>query len=215
MRQKPTGGYAARIQVALSQGPRPMSVRALAAELAEQYPDVRGTSYGGVRSYAEDRVQNPRIELLRAMAEVLGVRGDWLAFGEGERTEIEQAATAPELEAAAETERRFSMAEEALQRIAEGAGPAGDRFLDAGLARVNVLTTWRRLLRDMWGRERPFQVQGRAELEEALGRALVAPLEALRMDPATLSAEGLTEYVSAVAGALRTLSSTEDIHGQA
>lgn len=93
LRQKPTAGYEARIRLALNRGPRPMSVRGLQKELEKRFPDLRGTSYGGVRLYTEDNnVRNPRVELLRAFAEVLEVRADWLAFDEGEMTEAEQAA---------------------------------------------------------------------------------------------------------------------------
>ncbi len=76
-----------------------MAVRQLADELGGnksrgvtgKYPDLRGTSYGGVRQYAEGKVANPRAELLRAMADVLGVRQDWLAFNQGPMTEAEAA----------------------------------------------------------------------------------------------------------------------------
>jgi transcriptional regulator with XRE-family HTH domain len=42
--------------------------------------------------YAEGRVANPRIELLRAIAEVLEVRREWLAFDVGAMTEEEEQA---------------------------------------------------------------------------------------------------------------------------
>lgn len=80
-------GYADRLRVAMEQGPRPMGARPLAKELQRRFPGMRGTSYGGVRQYAEGKVISPRIELLRALADVLEVRADWLAFGEGEMTE--------------------------------------------------------------------------------------------------------------------------------
>lgn len=90
MRKKLTDRYEDRLSQALERGPRPMSVRALASELAERFPNIRGTSYGGVRVYAEGGVKNPRTELLRAMAQVLEVRSEWLAFGEGAMTEEAQ-----------------------------------------------------------------------------------------------------------------------------
>jgi transcriptional regulator with XRE-family HTH domain len=92
MRQKPTAGYADRLNSALSSGPNPMSVRALAREMAERYPDLRGTSYGGIRQYAEGKVRNPRMELLRAIAGVLGIRAEWLTFGPEEGGEMTQEA---------------------------------------------------------------------------------------------------------------------------
>lgn len=91
MRQKQTDGYAERLDRARSEGPNPMSVRGLHRAVEERFPDLRGTSYGGIRQYAEGNVRNPRIELLRALADVLGVRADWLAFGEGPMTEREAA----------------------------------------------------------------------------------------------------------------------------
>ncbi len=91
MRHKPTDGYADRLTKARTEGPNPMSVRGLHRAVKQSFPDLRGTSYGGIRQYAEGKVKNPRVELLRAIAEVLGVRGDWLAFGEGPRTKEEEA----------------------------------------------------------------------------------------------------------------------------
>lgn len=88
MRQKRTAGYAERLRWAMERGPKPMSARALARAL--EGSGIRGTSYGGVRQYVEGKVRNPRVELLRAFADQLGVRGDWLAFGEGEPTEAAQ-----------------------------------------------------------------------------------------------------------------------------
>ena len=72
--ESPTDGYRGRIRRALKQGPRPMSVRDLAREMGEKHPHLRGTSYGGIRQYAEGKIRNPRVELLRAIAETLGVR---------------------------------------------------------------------------------------------------------------------------------------------
>lgn len=90
--KRTTDGYKDRLSQALARGPRPMSVRGLAEVLRERYPDLRGTSYGGVRLYTEpgDRPYRPRLELLRAIADVLGVREDWLAFNDGSMTEAEE-----------------------------------------------------------------------------------------------------------------------------
>jgi hypothetical protein len=65
-----------------------MSVRQLARAVADAHPGLRGTSYGGVRQYADGQITNPRVDVLRALASTLGVRGDWLAFGEGPMTAI-------------------------------------------------------------------------------------------------------------------------------
>jgi transcriptional regulator with XRE-family HTH domain len=90
-RQKRTDGYADRIKAALEMGPRPMSVRELAKRLGEKHPQVRGVSYGGVRQYVEGKVANPRTEFLRALADVLGVRWQRIAYGEGPWTDAELA----------------------------------------------------------------------------------------------------------------------------
>lgn len=89
MRQKRTHGYAERLRRALEKGPRPMSVRTLGeVEIQrEPYRHIRGATYAGVRQYVEGKVRNPRIELLKAFAEILGVRFEWLAYGEGPMTE--------------------------------------------------------------------------------------------------------------------------------
>jgi transcriptional regulator with XRE-family HTH domain len=98
MRQKATAGYDERLRQALERGPRTMALRPLADAIRERHPDLRGSSYGGIRSYVEGRVLNPRVELLRAIAGVLGVRPEWLAFDDGEMTLEDEVAraTAPE-----------------------------------------------------------------------------------------------------------------------
>lgn len=93
---RPTDGYSERLKQALESGPKPMSVRALAAEMeAGPHKHLRGASYGGIRQYVEGRVTNPRIELLRALADVLDVRAEWLAYGNGPTTAAELEARRP------------------------------------------------------------------------------------------------------------------------
>lgn len=79
--QKLTTGYGDRLREAL--GDRSMSVRQLAGAVRERYPGLRGTSDGGVRQYVDGNVRNPRVELLRAFADVLGVRWQKIAHNEG------------------------------------------------------------------------------------------------------------------------------------
>ncbi len=84
-----TAGFSERIVRALKHGPRPMSVRQLGESLGKAYPDVRGATYAGARLYASPggrAVRNPRLEVLRAMADVLGVRPEWLAYDQGDMT---------------------------------------------------------------------------------------------------------------------------------
>jgi transcriptional regulator with XRE-family HTH domain len=92
MSEKRTDGYSDRLRQALREGPNPMSVRRLGEEvLPARFPDLRGATYGGVRQYAAGKVKSPRIELLRAIADVLGVRSDWLAFNDGAMLQDEDA----------------------------------------------------------------------------------------------------------------------------
>lgn len=97
-RAKRTTGYDSRLREVLLSGPRPMSIRALGKELEERFPDVRGATYSSLRAYAsEGGVRHPRIDVLRAVGEILGVRWEKLAFNEGAWTEEEEAfrVTAP------------------------------------------------------------------------------------------------------------------------
>lgn len=71
---------------------------------------VRGSSYGGIRQYVAGEIQNPRPELLGAMAKVLGVREAWLMAGSGPMTEAE----------AARQEEVERIAEEGLKDVHDG-----------------------------------------------------------------------------------------------
>lgn len=46
----------------------------------------RGASYGSIRAYIEGSTRKPRLSTLKLIAEVLGVREEWLIWDEGERT---------------------------------------------------------------------------------------------------------------------------------
>jgi hypothetical protein len=97
MGKKPTDGYDERLRRALESGPRPLSARGLAGELAAEHPRLnRGKSYGGVRAYIDGRVRNPRMDLLRAIADTLRIRWQWLAYADGPMTEAEGAIAAAE-----------------------------------------------------------------------------------------------------------------------
>jgi transcriptional regulator with XRE-family HTH domain len=99
--KKLTMGFKARLGRALARSG--MSVRGLGKELEAQYSGrVRGATYGALRQYLDESsrgVKNPRIELLQAIASILDVRWEWLAYDEGAATNHEQAlaeaATAP------------------------------------------------------------------------------------------------------------------------
>lgn len=91
-KKRRTDGYGRRIREAMERGPRPIgSVRGLHRRVEDHqaYKDLRGTSYGGIRQYVAGNIARPRTELLRALADVLGVTYDWLAYGDGAMTEEE------------------------------------------------------------------------------------------------------------------------------
>ena len=196
-RKKRTDGYANRLRQALREGPRPMSVRRLADQLGgsdekgvpARYPGLRGTSYGGVRQYAEEGgVKNPRHELLRAMADVLEVRPDWLSFNEGEITE--------ELEQTRALERRLATAADAgtlNDQLAEEFHREFLGHLDQALllfpapvsriARVVFVHAWNHWLRggEPYAAVR-FGGRGQAETLAGLAAALAAPFRSSKAD---------------------------------
>src|SRR4030095_6212460 len=115
--KRSTEGYEERLRWALERGPRPMSVRGLAAVLQPAYPDLRGASYGGIRQYYGGTVASPRIELLRAIADVLQVRWEKLAYDEGSWTDSEEGvrtAAARSAEESAATDSASQTAEQAV-----------------------------------------------------------------------------------------------------
>lgn len=202
MRQKPTTGHEERIRLALERGPRPMSVRALAKEMGRRFPDLRGTSYGGIRLYTEDsKVTNPRVELLRAIAEVLEVRPDWLAFGAGAPTEEEERAR---LAAEAGEEPELDYRAEVVRHIKEGFGNGADRLFASRVTDTVVIQTWRRFVERSLG-ELLFEMKGEAHLGLFIGKALRAPFDAMQVDPVWFTDEAFEEYVLAVCTGLRHL----------
>jgi hypothetical protein len=209
-----TGGYQERLQGAMRR--RGMSVRRLHAEISGRYPGLRGASYGGVRLYVSgDKFgrapRRPREELLRAFADVLAVRFEWLAFGRGARTEAEQegtdeAVTVLRLGQAPPGEQVASTLAKALGRDPPPPGGPAPSWLPAALilwghrrARLPVLA--------MEAGEAAGEASRRAALGAAtasreIGRALVAPLQELGIPARMLSEEDLSDYVLAMAGAL-------------
>ena len=69
-----------------------MSVRKLAKEISGRYEHLRGSSYSGIRQYVEGKIDSPRVELLDAIADVLGVRPEWLGFARGPMTKRQEQA---------------------------------------------------------------------------------------------------------------------------
>jgi hypothetical protein len=94
--ERVTDGYQERLQRALREGPNPMSIRELGKALeakGKKVPDPRGFTYGGIRQYmVPNKVKNPRLRVLRAAADILKVRFEYLAFNDGAMTVPEEVA---------------------------------------------------------------------------------------------------------------------------
>lgn len=60
--------------------------RILEKRIRARWGEIRGSSYGAIEAYRKGSVRRPRLEVLRATAEILEVRSEWLIWGEGEMT---------------------------------------------------------------------------------------------------------------------------------
>jgi hypothetical protein len=218
MERDPTDGYAERLALALERGPKPMSVRGLAAAMGERFPRLRGTSYGGIRQYAEGVVRHPRVELLRAIAAVVGVRGDWLAFDEGGMTEAEELAKQqpPLTPEPGQVERTraavFAAFDEETSRLRAFGIGATERFV---LPAVTEVAEWI----GPGGLDLPIEEveneqpgHGRyVEAARMLGRAVMAPLETMRLEPEYWTQGAKATYLATMIPMLTTLAELE--HG--
>lgn len=85
---------------------------------------ARGSSYGSVWGYVNGKVSEPRPRIVQAMADVLGVRYEWLAAGDGPPT--------PEEAARVDTPQRAAVeaGERRLVRLLEAMETARDRLPD-------------------------------------------------------------------------------------
>lgn len=197
--RRPTAGFSERLGKALERGPNPKSMRGLARALQnhETYQNLRGISDGGVRHYVNGKVRNPRTELLRAMADVLGVRGDWLAFGQGAMTEAEEAVGST-LEHPLD-QWRGKVADALLEGFF---GESSDALVDRlGERALRILVRYWSLARPSRITGREFDYLGQREEEDLtvardIGAAAAAPLRAFGTDPATISAPDLDTYFS-------------------
>ena len=219
-----TDGFDQRLRKAMNHGPRPASIRRLAERLQEAYPNLRGSSYGGVRYYYEGGPEHsePRMELLRAMSDVLGVRPEWLAYGEGAMTRDEQLAQEASEEARAALEtgafrelvRQVEAAlTEEIPRLRSGLTRTRNRI--AGL--IEILTArpdFHLRHRDLVAFDRLPNKTGRvfsveADFKEAAvreaARAIKAPAEELGVDLDGLSEAHFDLYVDAQCSALAVL----------
>lgn len=223
-RQKPTSGYDQRIRAALERGPLPLSVRELARRIQAKYPLLRGSSYGGVRQYVEGSVRNPRIELLRAMADVLRVRPDWLSFDNGAMTEQQEAVRRAQEGAGDEQEPNWRSD---LMIVQDTFGETQGRLVNDPVIRMVVLGAWGRLLKE--GLYPQPQVSGiggllggygEAESSDAaptsfhdvgtyLGQALRAPFLRLQLHPDDLTDEEMLDYVTMICQGLGRLADAQ------
>jgi len=232
MQPKTTIGFRKRILRALESGPSPMTVRALGNTVRERFPDVRGASYGGVRAYVEGRVRNPRLELLHALADVLAVRFEWLAYGDGEMTPADEkqrersARRSVAAIARAEGTREWKAALSFVWDVREALipdsfpdlSPAGYRVDAAGAGAAEdapaVLAAWARAhnasVIPYWYAPDEEAARRHGISAASLGRALRAPLDVLGIDPALL-AEGraLDDYITAMTPVFLTLAARQ------
>lgn len=238
MSQKLTRGYGERLKLALGQGPNPMSVRRFAKEMRGRYRH-RGSSYGGIRQYVEGKIESPRVELLRAMADELQVRPDWLAFNDGPMTEQEERARSA-LEGVTRSERRKEEWDwrEDIKVVQEEFGDGSERLAADPLVRMVVLGTWGRLLLEgLLPRLPPDGVDGEAPLSgianvltgymiapedpserriphavgRLIGRTLRAPFGNLPLCPEDLSDSEFLDYVTLICQGIGRLA---DAHGR-
>jgi transcriptional regulator with XRE-family HTH domain len=214
MGQKQTDGYSGRISVAMREGPRPMTVRQLARVLGEhpKHKNIRGVSYGGVRQYVEGGIRNPRAELLRAIADVLGVRWQWLAHNEGFMTAAQQQERASAVLRDPEQVRHtVSAVNVAVFEQMPALRPVFVFGMDQlVLACVPEVANWIGPTGlDLPGLEdAPDEQEGHRRHVEAarlLGRALAAPLETLQLDPAGWPQAVKAQYVAGLMASLMPL----------
>jgi hypothetical protein len=211
--QKETGGWDGRLRKAMRQ--RGVSVRALYRSVENRFPTIRGGSYGGVRLYCGSKPpKQPRLDLLEAFATVLEVRHEWLAFGEGARTEAGQegaeAATAAEVlrlghhvqERAARI--RALVSKEVAKALGVGPPPSGaasPEWLPGAVvlwSRLRTVLLTRIHLSE--GEPPPFpEDQAMARLA---ARAIAAPLRALKINPSEVGDADLSTYVLGITAAL-------------
>ena len=193
-KEKQTDGYGERIRRAMELGPRPISsVRALAQRVEDSHKGLRGATYGGVRQYHAGDITNPRLELLKAIADVLAVRWQWLAYGDGAMTEAAAEARVTPLERdPEEVQRTREAVSAALFEAMPALRPRGTFGVDAiALACVPPVAEWigkngLNLVPEEEDHAR-YTMAGRL-----LGEAIAAPLRELHLD-----AEGWPEAVKA------------------
>lgn len=164
--------------------------------------DQRGTSYGAIRDYLAGRIENPRPAVLEGMADLLHVPRAWLIEGVGPMTVEAHSAREVAFEVAAilgagggDTDAR----QEILEAIAEGVG--GDIKPNHPSLFNLEQVFWRR-----WSAQEEYLPEERRldswELAVSIGRAAVAPLRALGIEPAELEQHELDFFLPSMYGPL-------------
>ena len=155
-----------------------LDVKALQARVRRK-TNARGTSYGTVWSYVNGQAPTePRREVINALAEIFSVRPQWLAFESGRRTTAEEAAA---------------------KAMADGRRPEPD-YVQAAFRKVlpdlerlpyaesALLSAWELLRGRLIDYAPPAATyKGQKLMDTALAtrlaEALMAPLDALQMNP--------------------------------
>lgn len=229
--QKQMIGFDRRLRRAMKHGPKPMSTRRLAKALQDQFPGLRGTSPSGVRFYVEGGPKDPRVELLRAMADVMGIRPEYLIWGEGPMTKGELLAETAEASARRtleqeELEKMRSQVKEALfqeiPRLDAGGhhtlnhfvGLIGlvvrrdPRYLHAKIRRV-FSAAGVPLVKDGKQVHTVRDIRQETEINRAaariIARAVMAPADVLEIDLDKLSPAHFDLYVNSACAALAIL----------
>jgi transcriptional regulator with XRE-family HTH domain len=179
---------------------RGWDVKTFQQNVAAKVPGSRmGTSYGSIWSYVNDQApQEPRRETVEAMAALLGVRPDYLLFGD-HRTEADVRA-AQHSDAAVEEERNDPVLEIFREcfpgiggRTHKGPGAAAEAML---WRLFSAMTLMRWDLAQIEGEEIDH---GELDVEVAhqMVKALLAPLEAMDALPPPLVRPGHRQAASA------------------
>lgn len=177
---------------------RERGLRLFQRRMEAHAPDTPGTSLSAIQGYLRGEPE-PSLRFIEEAARLLGVRGEWLAWGAGAPTEEEEAIRreTPEEELAQVCAAVYG----ALGIPDQGFGRATEVWAPA--ARQAAIAYWQ--ARHLWVTlTGEGERLSRPEATEAIAAAIAAPLEALVMDP--LRVDDLPDYVQAIALAIhRTL----------
>ena len=202
-----------------------VGVRQLSEQIREKLGvNAPGTSYGALHLYRRARIYRPRVEVLEAAAEVLGLRTAWLIWDEGEptlgdeyaRRQARAAQEAIEREADAKiTKRMEAVLIDEVPRFGEGAMPqtwyAVWELANYWISHPYFYQRNPSVLNSMLSSSKPgaYPLSLYPEVHEKavreVARVLRAPAEAADIDLGELSNQHLNLYVAAAKAAILTL----------